>query len=309
MKKVIIDVDTGIDDALAMIYALHSPELDILGFTTCFGNNIVYETTRNTLRVLELVGRTDIPVFPGAAEPLSRVNRKQLPIAIHGFDGLADVKIPDAKVLPLSQPASTFIVEQVKKFPGEITLITLGTLTNVALAIKEDPELVTKVKNVAVMGGAVLCPGNVTPAAEANIYADPEAAQFVFQSGIPIMLVGLDVTMQTLLPRACVEEWRSIGTELSTFLADISDFYMDAYLKRYPSINGCALHDPLVVGAVIDSTFVKTFPMYVEVDTEGEQSVGRTVADREPNHPPANMQVCLEVDSERFTHHFLKRII
>lgn len=308
MTKVIMDVDTGIDDALAIVYALQSPELDVIGFTTCFGNNEVKQTTTNTLKVLELLDSTDIPVAKGASQPLFRPHLKGSS-EVHGKDGLAGVPLPEPKTRPLNEHAADFIVRMVNKYPHEVTLIPVGPLTNIALAIMKDPTIVHKVKNVTLMGGAVFHPGNVTPTAEANIYADPEAAEYVFRSGIPITLVGLDVTMQTLLPRSYLEVWKRINTPLSKFLTHITEFYMDAYLKFYTNINGCALHDPLAVATVIDPTFVKTKRMYVQVDTEGEISKGRTIADLRPGHPEPNMEVCLEVDAKRFLEHFVSRVL
>jgi purine nucleosidase len=298
MTKVIMDVDTGIDDALAMVYALHSPELEVIGFTTCFGNNEVTATTKNTLKVLELLNRTDIPVSKGASQPIFRQHLKGSS-AVHGVDGLAGAPLPEPKILPLKEHAADFIVRLINEYPHEVTLIPVGPLTNIALAIMKDPTIVHKVKNVTVMGGAVFHPGNVTPTAEA----------YVFRSGIPITLVGLDVTMQTLLPRSYLEEWKKIDTPLSKFLTHITEFYMDAYLNFYPTINGCALHDPLAVATVIDPTFVKTKRLYVQVDTEGEISKGRTIADLRPGHPEPNMDVCLEVDADRFLEHFVNRIL
>ncbi|RKO62355.1 Inosine-uridine nucleoside N-ribohydrolase [Caldibacillus debilis GB1] len=307
MKKVIMDVDTGIDDALALVYALRSPELEVLGITTCFGNHTVEQTTKNTLKVLELLNRTDIPVAKGAREPVFRRNDKG-PSSFHGSDGLACAPLPEPKAEPADEHAADFIVRMVRTYPHEVTLIPVGPLTNLALAVMKDPSIARLVKNVTLMGGAVFHPGNYTPVAEANIYADPEAAELVFRSGMPVTMVGLDVTMKTLLPRSVLEEWRKIGTPLGRFLTHITEFYMDAYLKFYPSIGGCALHDPLAVGAVIDPSFVKTERLYVQVDTEGEISKGRTVADLRPSHPEPNVDVCTEVDAERFLRHFLDRM-
>lgn len=310
MKYVILDVDTGIDDALAIAYALHSPELRVLGITTCFGNTSVEEATRNTLQVLELFAAEDIPVSKGAGKPLWRDHLKQKATAIHGEDGLANSRLPQPKRAPIELDAASFIVSQVRKYPHQVTLITVGSQTNLAQAILKDPEIVGLVENVSIMGGAVTVPGNATPAAEANIYTDPEAAEFVFRSGMPITLVGLDVTMQTLLTREHLQAWRAIATPQSLFLADICKFYMDAYHSLNPFLGGCALHDPLAVAVVIDPTFVQAAPMHVQVDLEGSLSIGRTVGDRrlKPAQPP-NMKVCLEVDTERFVSHFLERVI
>lgn len=307
-KKVIIDVDTGIDDAMAISYAVHSPDLEVCGVTTTFGNISVEEATRNTLQVLELVGATDIPVYQGASKPLVRELKEKAKL-FHGENGLGNIMLPLPTAAPQAMSAAQYLVSAIKAQPNEITLITVGSMTNLALAIMAAPEIVSLVKRVVVMGGAVAVPGNRTPVAEANICADPEAAAYVFQSGIPLTLVGLDVTMQTLLTREHLQQWRERDTEVSCFFADICDVYMDAYAK-VGNARGCGLHDPLAVGVVIDPTFVTAVPMYVQVDTSGSASDARTIGDRR-KHPefPPNVDVCVEVDHERFVQHFLEFVI
>lgn len=309
MKKVILDVDTGIDDALAISYAIHSPELDVIGITTTFGNTSVDITTANTLKVLNVLGRLDIPVAAGNGHPLFRDDLKEKATRVHGEDGLGNTNYPLPETREISQHAVDFLVEQIRNHPKEVTVIAVAAMTNLAMAIVKDPEIVELVGEIVIMGGAVTAPGNVTPHAEANILADPEAAEVLFRSGAPITMVGLDVTMQTLLHRHYVEEWRQKGTSVSRFMADMTEYYMDAYLSFYPDILGCALHDPLAVGIVIDRSFVKTKAMHVQVDTEGELSKGRTIGDLrgKPANPP-NMQVCLEVDTDRFVTHFVERV-
>ncbi|WP_018131327.1 nucleoside hydrolase [Effusibacillus pohliae] len=305
MKYVILDVDTGIDDALAIAYAVQSPELRLLGITTCYGNVSVEEATRNTLQVLDILEAEEIPVVPGADKPFAREHVNEAGRRIHGQNGLGNTSLPSPRRTARSQQAAEFIVSTVREYPNRVTLITVGSQTNLALAIQKDPAIVDLVERVVIMGGAVTVPGNVTPYAEANIYADPEAASLVFQSGIPITLVGLDVTMQTLLTRTHVQDWRALNTPFSRFLADICDYYIDAYHQFDPSLGGCALHDPLAVGVVIDPSFVKCVPMHVRVDLEGEVSKGRTV---QVHQAEPNMEVCLEVDVERFVSHFLQRV-
>ncbi|MET3290295.1 UNVERIFIED_CONTAM: purine nucleosidase [Brevibacillus sp. OAP136] len=310
MEYIILDVDTGIDDALAIAYAVRSPLAEVLGLTTCFGNTSVEEATRNSLQVLELLGADHIPVAMGAPNPLLRAPLKQKATAIHGENAIGDVELPLPKSEALAIDAATFIVDTVRERPGQVTLVTVGSQTNLALAIMKDPEIVKLVKRVVIMGGAVTVPGNVTPVAEANIYSDPEAAAYVFQSGIPIILVGLDVTMQTLLTREHLADWRAKGTDLGRTLADMCDFYMDAYYQFNPTLGGCALHDPLAVGVVLDPTFVQTRSLHVQVDTEGSLSIGRTIGDLRANPAQApNMEVCLEVDVERFVTHFLEWVV
>ncbi|QRG69093.1 nucleoside hydrolase [Brevibacillus choshinensis] len=307
-KKVIIDVDTGIDDAMALSYAVHSPDLEVCGVTTTFGNISVEEATRNTLQVLELVKAGDIPVYQGASKPLVRELKEKAKL-FHGENGLGNIELPLPSGAPQAMSAAAYIVSATEAHPHEITLVTVGSMTNLALAIMAAPQIVSLVKRVVVMGGAVTVPGNRTPVAEANICADPEAASFVFQSGIPLTLVGLDVTMQTLLTREHLQQWRERDTKVSRFFADMCEVYMDAYAK-VGNVRGCGLHDPLAVGVVIDPTFVKAVPMHVQVDTSGSASDARTIGDRRENPAfPPNIDVCLEVDHERFVRHFLEFVM
>ena len=302
MKPVILDVDTGIDDALAIAYALNSPELDVIGLTTCFGNGPIEYTTRNTLVVLEKLGRI-VPVYAGADNPLKRA-RKKFPTHVHGEDGLGN-KFDRAPIREAeSEGAVDYLIRQVKQRPNEITIIAVGPLTNLALAVEKEPEIASLIKEVVIMGGAVFTAGNVTPYSEANIITDPEAASIVFSSGLPVTIVGLDVTMKTLLPSAKLNDWRAIGTEAADFFADITSFYMQSYETFHPGIGGCALHDPLAVGVVIDPSFVKKEKWNVQVVLEGEET-GRTIANAEGE---PKIQVCTKVEAEKFLNHFLDRI-
>ncbi|MFS0821430.1 nucleoside hydrolase [Bacillus sp. 1P02SD] len=301
MKKIIFDVDTGIDDAMAIAYAVNSPELDILGLTTSYGNVAVDEATRNTLAVLEKLGKK-IPVYAGSEKPLVRGNRDGFAKRVHGEDGLGNVLDFEPATTAETQSAVDFIIEQVKKLPNEVTIIAVGPLTNLALALQKAPEIVEQVSDVVIMGGAVFVPGNATPHAEANIFTDPEAAKIVLSSGLPITLVGLDVTMQTLLPREKVDAWR--GSEVGDFFADMVGFYHDFYESANPGIGGCGLHDPLAVGVAIDPSLVKTKDIAVDVISEGKED-GRTVPVPEGN---PQIQVCTEVDAPAFLDHFLKRV-
>ncbi|MGG1575288.1 nucleoside hydrolase [Fictibacillus sp. NRS-1165] len=304
MKSVILDVDTGIDDALAIAYAVHSPELNILGITTGFGNVSAEEATRNTLQVLQLLNRADIPVYRGAERPFRRESTRHRAYDVHGQDGLGNIQLPPPELLSSGLHASDFIISMVKKYPHEITLITVGTQTNLALALEKEPSIIDLVKEVIIMGGAVTVPGNVTPAAEANFYADAEGADFVLQSGLPITLVGLDVTMKTLLQRRTLADWGSCGLKTGEIFAEMCSFYMDFYESKNPGLGGCALHDPLAVGVAVDPSFIITTSMGVRISKEPEnlgQSIG-VAADK-------GISVGLEVDAERFRAHFLNRIL
>lgn len=302
-KKVIFDVDTGIDDALAIAYAIKSRRLDILGMTTCFGNVTVEDATRNTAYVVQLLGE-DLPVYQGSSEPLNG-GELYLEVAqqIHGMDGLGNClpNVDERRDSP-QVDAIRFIIDSIQKYPDDVTLIFVGPLTNLAKVVEQAPEVIPLVKEVVIMGGAVTVPGNVRPHAEANIYADPDAAKIVLQSGLPITLVGLDVTMETLLPREYVTEWEKSGSAVSQFFANITDYYISAYKNFKPGIRGCSLHDPLAVGVVLDPTFVDTKTMTINVDIEGEE-IGKTYEGEKAANYTIN--VCLAVDDERFLKHFL----
>lgn len=301
---IILDVDTGVDDALAIAYAVRSPEIEVLGLTTTFGNITVDEAARNSLLVLEKLGRSDVPVARGAEQPLKRI-KTAYPRHIHGEHGLGGAEWSEPAGKPLPEHAADFIVRQVRARPNELTLVFVGPLTNLALAVQKDPGIASLVKRVVIMGGAVRAPGNVTPYAEANIFSDPEAADIAFRAGLPLVVVGLDVTMKTLLPRTRVQQWRETAGELGRFFADMTEFYIDFYEQDYPGIGGCALHDPLAIGVVIDPSFATEEAMYVKVVTEGEE-LARTA--EVPGEAP-NVRVCVDVQAERFLAHFASRVI
>ncbi|CAM3705503.1 nucleoside hydrolase [Cohnella lubricantis] len=301
---IILDVDTGVDDALAIAYAIRSPEIEVLGLTTTFGNITVEEAARNSLIVLEKLGRSNVPVAKGADQPLKRT-KTEYPRHIHGEHGLGGAAWSEPAGRLLSEHAADFIVRQIRSRPNELTLVFVGPLTNLALAVRKDPGIAALVNRVVIMGGAVRAPGNVSPYAEANIYSDPEAADIVFRAGFPLTVVGLDVTMKTLLPRTQVRHWREQSGELGRFFADMTEFYIDFYEEGYPGIGGCALHDPLAIGVVIDPSFVAEERMHVKVVTEGEE-LARTA--EVPGEEP-NVGVCVSVQSERFLEHFTSRVI
>lgn len=308
-KKIILDVDTGVDDALAITYAVRSPELELLGITTTFGNITVEEATRNSLVLLEKLG-VHVPVTTGATKPYARELFKPYSRHIHGEDGIGNQFRDDPMGQAAPGQAADFIIEQARKHEGKLTVIAVGPLTNIAIALDRCPELPRMLDRLIIMGGAVTVSGNVTPVAEANIYADPEAAAYVLGAGFSLTLVGLDVTMQTLLPQSEVDKWREQGTELAQFMAGMTDFYIEAYKNFRPGIAGCALHDPLAVGVAIDASFVTTWSMRVSVDVNDSDQVGRTTeisADRADDTSP--IDVCLEVDTERFLRHFLERVM
>jgi purine nucleosidase/pyrimidine-specific ribonucleoside hydrolase len=322
--RVIIDTDPGIDDALALVLALQSPELHVEAITTVSGNVHVDLATRNALTVLNLFppGRHP-PVARGADCPLHRP--LYTAAHVHGEDGLGELwRYRTADGTPRYQPgrggsrtaptadAVTSLLDCIRRYPGELTLITLGPLTNVAQALQRDPAVMRQLAGVVMMGGAVTVPGNVTPVAEFNIYVDPEAAQVVFTSGLPLTLVGLDVTERVRLTAEVIaQRVRPLGTQLSQFIVDCTAQAIQ-FSARMERPEGMAMHDPLAVGAVIDPSLVRTVPLAMQVETTGELTSGMTVADRRPLRPdlkaPANVHVAVEVDAARFLELFLTRI-
>lgn len=300
-RKLIMDVDTGIDDALAIAYAVRSQAFQILGVTTNFGNVPLEIATRNTNIVLQQLNQ-DIPVYPGASHRFHAADETlNFATHVHGDDGLGNtLSVNEAAPVKEGQ-AADFIIEQLEKHPGEITLLFVGPLTNLAKAIEKNQAAVEKAKQIVIMGGAVTVPGNVTSYAEANIASDAKAAQFVFDSGVEIILVGLDVTLQTLLPRKSVENWSLSKNDLSQFYAGITSHYVNFYEKSNPGIGGCGLHDPLAVGVILDSNFVQTKPMSIQVETTGDKK-GQTSPE---SNGKASIHVCVDVNEQRFLDHFL----
>ena len=320
-RRVILDTDPGIDDALALILALQSPELCVEAITTVSGNAPVDLTTRNALTVLELFPPERRPaVAKGADRPLTRP--LYTATMVHDEDGLGGTSrlhTPDGS--PRYRPASdalspldavTCLLALIRRFPGELTLIALGPLTNLAHALRHDARVMQQLAGIVMMGGAVMVPGNVTPVAEFNIYVDPEAAQLVFTSGLPLTLIGLDVTERVRLTTAMIEQRvRPVGNRLSQFVVECTAQAIQ-FSTRVERPAGMAMHDPLAVGAVIDPSLVRTMPLPVQVETKGELTTAMTVADRRPLRPdlkpPANVNVALEVDDARFLEMFLTRI-
>jgi inosine-uridine nucleoside N-ribohydrolase len=271
--RVIIDTDPGVDDALALLFAMRSPELKIEGITPVAGNVPLGLTLPNALRMVEVAGRTDIPVAAGAKTPL--VRRLVTAAYVHGENGLGGAVFPEPKIQPVPQPAAEFIRQTVRKYPGEVTLITIGPLTNIATALNSDPELKGLVPNLVMMGGS-LSGGNITPAAEFNIYVDPEAARIVFQSGIPLTMVGLDVTRKTGLTEQHVRRLEAGENPVCQAAAKIARNVMIHHRERGFATDP-NMHDSLAVAAFLDPSLLKFQEYYVDVETAGELTAGETL--------------------------------
>lgn len=272
-SRVIIDTDPGVDDAFALLLAMRSPELKIEGITPVAGNVPLELTLPNALRMVEIAGRTDIPVAAGASAPL--VRRLVTATYAHGENGLGGAEFPEPKTKPVADHAAEFIRRTVRKYPGEITLITLGPLTNVATALNADPELAGMVKGIFMMGGS-LSGGNITPAAEFNFYVDPEAARIVFQSGIPLTMVGLDVTRKTTLTDEHQRTLEAAQNPVSQAAAKIARKAID-HTRERGFLVGPNMHDSLAVATFIDPSLVKLQEYYVDVETTGELTAGQTL--------------------------------
>jgi purine nucleosidase len=275
VTKIIFDTDPGTDDAMALMLALNSPELDVRAVTIVPGNVTARQGLENGLRMVSLAGRCDIPVAAGAQHPLFQ---KLITAEFwHGKNGLANIELPPSKCQVDARFGPDLIVELVHAFPHEITLVPVGPLTNIALAIEKDPSIVPLVKEVILMGGS-LKGGNVNASAEANIYNDPEAAEIVFQAGWPLTMVGLDVGDKTLFSRKQLEQLGGTHGPVNDFIYAIARFLVD--LSEQYGDTGTPMYDPLAVGVAIDKTLVDAVPMQVHVETRGDFTRGETVANR-----------------------------
>ena len=271
--RVIIDTDPGVDDALALLLAMRSPELKIEAITPVAGNVPLELTLPNALRLVQIAGRTDIPVAAGARAPLMR--RLVTATYAHGENGLGGAVFPDPTTKPVPEPASEYIRRIVRKYPHEVTLITLGPLTNIATALNSDPDLAGLVRGLTMMGGS-LSGGNITPAAEFNMYVDPEAARIVFQSGIPITMVGLDVTRKTSLTDDHVRVLEAAQSPVSEAAAKIGRNAI-AHNRERGFLVGPNMHDSLAMAAFLDPTILQWREYYVDVETTGELTAGETL--------------------------------
>ena len=276
-RKIIIDTDPGQDDAVAILLALASPELEVLGITAVAGNVPLPLTAKNARMVCELAGRPDIRIFAGCDRPMQR----KLVTAeyVHGKTGLDGIALPDP-VMPLQEAhAVDFLIETLREeAPGTVTLCPLGPLTNIATAFTRAPDIVSRVAEIVLMGGAYFEVGNVTPAAEFNIFVDPEAAAIVFRSGVPLVVAPLDVTHQALTTRARVEAFRGLGTRVGHAVASWTDFFERFDMAKYGS-EGAPLHDPCVIAYLLQPDLFTGRHVNVEIETQGALTLGMTVAD------------------------------
>jgi uridine nucleosidase len=289
-RKIIIDTDPGVDDTMAILLALQAGQFDIMGLTTVFGNTSVEKTTRNALKILELAGHPEIPVAMGADRPLAMENPGYAEF-VHGADGLGNNKFPEPTIEKIDTSAVQFIIENIMRHPGEITLVPLGPLTNIALAMRVEPRIIERVKEVVLMGGSARGVGNASPVAEANIRHDPHAAQQVFRAEWKLTMVGLDVTEKTVMDKAFLESMLEQNHPYAKIIREVMPFYLN-----FNGGNTIYVHDPSAITYLMHPEFYKTEQHPVFVETEG-RCKGQTVPDKNRlwiDWP--EQHICLDVD-------------
>lgn len=304
-KRIIIDTDPGVDDALAFLLALASPEIQLEALTTTQGNVTLELATRNALSVLDLAGAGQIPVAAGSVVPLVQPLRAST--YVHGTSGIGSSKLPEPKTKPLETHAVNYLIERVLAEPGELSIFPIGPLTNIAMAIRKEPKFANAVRELVIMGGAIHEPGNITPLAEFNIFVDPHAAHIVFHSGIPITLIPLDVTHKCLLKEEHIDRLMKIGSPISRFIRDaVSVYFKFSYDRGFA---GCALHDPLTLATIIAPELLMLKEYFVDVDHSGGAAMGKTFADVfGVAKKPANMKVAMGLRGDDFIELFLQRM-
>lgn len=295
---IILDCDPGHDDAIALILALASPELDLKAVTTSAGNQTPEKTLRNALRILTLLQRNDIPVAGGAVKPLMR----ELIIAdnVHGESGLDGPELPEPNFAPQQCNAVELIAKTLRESKEPMTIVATGPLTNIALLLTSHAELKPKIARIVIMGGAAGL-GNWTPAAEFNIYVDPEAAEIVFQSGLPIVMAGLDVTHRAQIMSEDIERFRQLDNPVAAVVADLLDFFMEYHKQEKWGFQGAPLHDPCTIAWLIKPSMFTCVERWVGVETQGKYTQGMTVVDYYSltNNAP-NTTVMMDIDRQAF---------
>jgi purine nucleosidase len=305
-KKILLDTDPGIDDACAILLALASPEISLEGLSIVHGNSSLEQGTKNALSILELAHASHIPVVKGCELPL--VQPSLLAPETHGDTGMGYAQLPEARTQPKVQHGIDFLIEQILSSPGEITLVAIGPLTNIALAIRQEPRIVEAVKELIIMGGALRYEGNTTALAEFNTYVDPHAAHIVYHAGMPTALVPLDVTYQCILTPSDVERLQKVASPITQCIVDATRFYMEFH-DEYQSIEGCVINDPLALALTFAPELCTYRELPVDVDISGGVSMGKTIGDFfNYGKKPANMKVALGVKARDFMELFLERI-
>ncbi|HUL34125.1 MAG TPA: nucleoside hydrolase [Candidatus Eisenbacteria bacterium] len=322
--RIILDTDPGVDDAIAIFLALRSPELKVEAVTPVSGNVPLSLTLPNALRLVEIAGRTDIPVAAGASEPL--VRRLVTAKYAHGINGLGGVEFPEPKLKPVAETANEIMTRLIRANPHEISIVAIGPLTNVATVLKSDPSIAPLIKSIVIMGGS-LSGGNITPAAEFNLYVDPEAARIVFDAGVPLTMIGLDVTRKVVIHEEQVRALEAAQNPVSQAAGKILRSNFERMRKMSAASVGFAMHDPLTIAQLIDPSMVTLTDYFVEIETSGELTAGETVGyahgpvrrspPMESGLPPtepveaefkSNAKVAVDVEPDKFFRLLLARL-
>jgi purine nucleosidase len=303
--QIILDTDPGIDDAMAILLAVTSPEVQLTAVTVTGGNCPMPQGVRNALAVLELV-QAAVPVVPGVAAPL--IKPPFTAPETHGDLGLGNAHLAEPRTAPADDHAVDRIVRTLMAAHEPVSVVAVGPLTNLALAVRREPRIVQRVHKVIVMGGAIDVPGNTTPLAEFNVYVDPHAAHIVLHSGLPLTLLPWDITSQVLLTQADVQMLLEIESPITRFVADATSFYIEFH-KQYFGYAGCSLNDPCAVALVFRPELAQYEEVFIDVDLESTKSFGKTIADRQRvwKQPP-NVRLVRSFDGDAFLRLFLERI-
>lgn len=297
MKKIILDCDPGHDDMIAIMLAYSNENIELIGVTTVAGNQIGEKTFINALKILSLINAKEVKIARGFDKPILR----DLVIApkIHGVSGLDGANLPEITVEPLKVHAVDFIIDTLLKSNEKIYLVPVGPLTNIAVSIIKEPKIKEKIEKIVLMGGAIY-DSNITPSAEFNIYVDPEAAKIVFNSGIPIVMVGLDVTNRALFTLEDIEKIEKMNGRVSSVVAPLLRFFLNAN-KEFFGFNGAPLHDALAVSYLIDESILELKDFYVDIETKGELTRGKTVVDvYGVTGKEKNVKVAVDLDLKKF---------
>jgi len=305
-RRVVLDTDPGIDDALAILLGLASPEIDLAALSVVHGNCTLAEAVTNALAVAGLGGRPDLTVAAGCDRPLLRP-----PVTAHdthGASGLGDACLPRSAAQPVDEHAVDLLIREIMAAPGEVTLVAVGPLTNVALALRKEPRLARAVRECIFMGGAFRAEGNVTPLAEFNVFADPHAAQIVFSSGMPLTIMPWDITRDVRLTQADVDRLLARGGPIPRFIAEATRHYLEFHLREF-GWAGCSINDPAALALVWWPELARTRDLYVEVELASELTLGKTVGDVTGKHGRApNARLVEAFDATEFIARFLRRM-
>ncbi len=294
---IILDTDPGCDDAVAIMLAAKHPLLDIKAITVVAGNQTIDKTAQNALKVCSILGVDNMPVAAGMSQPIIRT--QVIANQIHGETGLGDFDFDDLIIRLDPRHAVNLIIETLMNSGGDITFVAMGPLTNLGMAMRLEPRIIPKIKQIVLIGGSYQL-GNITPAAEFNIYADPEAAHIVFTSGRPIVMIGLSITEKVLITKEVMNKMALIHNKAAALLINVVDFYSKSNRKLY-GMEATPLYDPAAIVYLIDPVIFKIKPMYVEIELKSEQSYGRTHCDFYGTlNKPANAGVVVDLDSKRF---------